>query len=151
MSDLSGCDTDHYLVVAEVRERLTVSKQATQKFDMERFNLKKLDEVEGKEYQIEISNRFAALANLDDDVDINRAWETIRENIKISAKASLGYELKKHKPWFDKGWSKLLDQRKQAKLQWLQDPSEINGANLNIRHEASRHFRNKEGISERQN
>jgi hypothetical protein len=29
-------------------------------------------------------------------------------------------------------------------LQWLQDPSEINGDNLNnIRHEASRHFRNK--------
>jgi hypothetical protein len=29
-------------------------------------------------------------------------------------------------------------------LQWLQDPSEINGDNLNnIRREASRHFRNK--------
>jgi hypothetical protein len=29
-------------------------------------------------------------------------------------------------------------------LQWLQDPSKINGDNLNnIRHEASRHFRNK--------
>jgi hypothetical protein len=51
-------------------------------------------------------------------MDINRAWETIRENIKISAKASLDYyEFKKHKPWFDEGSSKLLDQRKQAKLQ----------------------------------
>jgi hypothetical protein len=31
-----------------------------------------------------------------------------------------------------------------AKLWWLQDPSEINGDNLNnIRCEASRHFRNK--------
>jgi hypothetical protein len=71
--------------------------------------------------------------------------ETIRENIKISAKESLGYyELKKHKPWFDEGCSKLLDQRKQAKLHWLQDPSERNGDNLNnIRHETSRHFRNK--------
>jgi hypothetical protein len=39
---------------------------------------------------------------------------------------------------------KLLDQGKQAKLQRLQDPSEINGDNLNnIRHEASRYFRNK--------
>jgi hypothetical protein len=38
----------------------------------------------------------------------------------------------------------LLAQRKQAKLQWLQDPSKINGDNLNnIRLEASRHFRNK--------
>jgi hypothetical protein len=34
--------------------------------------------VEGKEqYQVKISNKFAALENLDDDVDINRAWETI--------------------------------------------------------------------------
>jgi hypothetical protein len=39
---------------------------------------------------------------LDDEDEINIIWETIRENIKISAKESLGYyELKKHKPWFD--------------------------------------------------
>jgi hypothetical protein len=37
----ADCDTDHYLV-AKVRERLAVSKQAAQKFDAERFNLKKL-------------------------------------------------------------------------------------------------------------
>jgi len=35
-------DTDHYLVVAKVRESLTVSKQAAQKSDGERFNLRKL-------------------------------------------------------------------------------------------------------------
>jgi hypothetical protein len=65
-------------------------------------------------------------------VEINSAWESIRENIKMSAKESLGYyELKNHKQLFDEGCSKLLDQRKQAKLQWLQDPSEINGDNLN--------------------
>jgi hypothetical protein len=61
-------------------------------------------------------------------VEINSAWETIKENINISAKESLGYfELKKHKPWFDEECSKVLDQRKEAKLQWLQDPNEING------------------------
>jgi hypothetical protein len=72
-------------------------------------------------------------------VEINNAWETMRENIKISAKESLGYlQSKKHKPWFDEGCSKLLDQRKHAKLQWLQYPSEINGDNLNnVRHETS--------------
>jgi hypothetical protein len=82
---------------------------------------------------------------VDTEVDIIDAWETIRENIITLAKESLGYiELKKHKPWFDEGCSKLLDQRKQAKLEWLQDPSEINGDNLkNVRREDSRHFRNK--------
>jgi hypothetical protein len=47
-------------------------------------------------------------------VDVNKALETPRENINISAKESLGYyELKKNKPWFNEGCSKLLDQRKQ--------------------------------------
>ena len=41
------CDTDHYLVVAKVRERLEVSKQAAQKFDGERFNHSKLNEFGG--------------------------------------------------------------------------------------------------------
>jgi hypothetical protein len=86
-----------------------------------------------------------ALENFDAEMDISRARETTGENIKISAKESLGYyERKKHMPWFDKGCSKLLDQRNQAKLQWLQNPSKINGDNLNnIRHEASGNFRNK--------
>jgi len=42
----TDCDTDHYLVVAKVRERLAVSKQAAQTFDGERFNLRKLNELE---------------------------------------------------------------------------------------------------------
>ncbi|PNF31408.1 hypothetical protein B7P43_G04074 [Cryptotermes secundus] len=132
--------------MTKVGERLAVSKQITYRVQMERFNLKKLNEVEGKEqYCVEISNRCAALENLDTEVDVNKAWETIRKNIKISAKESLGYyEPKKHKPWFDEGCSNLLDQKEQAKLQWLQGPSELSGDNLNnIRRETSRNFRNK--------
>jgi hypothetical protein len=71
---------------------------------MERFNLKKLNEVEDKEqYRVEISKRLAALEIIDIKVDMNRAWETITENINISTKESLGYELKKLKPWLDEG------------------------------------------------
>jgi hypothetical protein len=43
------------------------------------------------QFHVEVSNRFAALEDLDAEVDINSAWETIRENIKISPKESLGY------------------------------------------------------------
>jgi type I restriction-modification system DNA methylase subunit len=91
-------------VVTKDRERLAACEQAAQKFDGERFNLRKLNEQEvRKQYQIEITNRFAALENLSDGENINRAWENIKENIKISAKGSLGlHELKQHKPWFDK-------------------------------------------------
>ena len=84
--------------------------------------------------------------NFDVDEDVNRAWENIKENIKTSAKESLGlHELKKqHKPWFDTECFEFLDQRKQAKIQWIQDPSRSNVYNLNyVRRDASRHFRNK--------
>jgi hypothetical protein len=54
------------------------------------------------------------------------------------------YKLKKRKPWFYERRWELLDQRKETKLQKLENPSEINGDNLkNVRHEASRYFRNK--------
>jgi hypothetical protein len=51
-------------VVAKVRDSLAVSKQTMHRVHMEKFNLKKLKEAEGKEqYRVEISNRFTALEN----------------------------------------------------------------------------------------
>jgi hypothetical protein len=96
----ADCDSDHYLVVAKVRERLAVSKLMVKNMDVERLNLKQLNEEEVKErYQVTIKNRFSAPENLDDNGDINRAWETIRDNIKISAKESIGLcESKPYKP-----------------------------------------------------
>jgi hypothetical protein len=78
-------------------------------------------------------------------VDISRAWESNTKKIKTSATESLGYyELKQHKPQFDEECSKLLHQRKQAKLQWLQNCSQISGDNLNkVRHKTSKTFRGK--------
>jgi hypothetical protein len=49
----------------KVRERLAVRKQAAQKFDGGRFNLRKINDlVVRKQHQIEITNRFAALVNV---------------------------------------------------------------------------------------
>ena len=57
---------------------MAVSKQAAQMFDGERFNLRKLNELElRKEYQIEITKIFVVLENLSDDEDIKRAWVNI--------------------------------------------------------------------------
>jgi hypothetical protein len=53
-------------------------------------------------------------------------------------------EFKQNKPWFDEECLGFLDQRKRAKIQWVQDPSQSNVDNLNsVRLEVSRHFRNK--------
>jgi len=74
-----------------------------------------------------------------DDEDVNRTWENINpENTQTSAKESLGvHEFKQNKAWFYDECLCVLDQRKQAKMQWIQDPSQSNVENLNnVRHEA---------------
>jgi hypothetical protein len=69
----ADCDSDHYLVVAKVRERLALNKQRSHRFYMERFNMKKLNEVEGKEqYCVEVSDRFADLEDLDAELELGK-------------------------------------------------------------------------------
>ena len=69
-------------MIAKVRERLAVGKRAAQTFYRQRFNLRKLNEPEVREqYQIEITHRFAALENSNDDEDVNRTWENIKKYI----------------------------------------------------------------------
>jgi hypothetical protein len=53
----ADCDTGHYLVVANIRERLAVNKRPANKVDVDRFSLKKLNEggVKGQ-YQFTIKN-----------------------------------------------------------------------------------------------
>jgi hypothetical protein len=49
-------------VVAKVKERLAVNKQGSHKFHIERFSVKKLNEVWDKQkYPVKISNGCAAL------------------------------------------------------------------------------------------
>jgi hypothetical protein len=79
-------------VVAKVKERPAVNKETTHKVRMERFNLKKLNEVEVRSF-----------GKFDPEVDFNEAWEPIKEHIKISAKSLGYYELNQHKPLFNEG------------------------------------------------
>jgi hypothetical protein len=62
-------------VAAKLRERLLVIKQVAHKLDMQRFDLRKLNDAElKKQYQDKITHRFAGLEIFDDNVDMNRAW-----------------------------------------------------------------------------
>jgi len=99
----TDCDIDYYLMVAKFGESLAVSKQSAQKFDGERFNLRTLNDLDDrKQYQVEITNRFAALETLRDSEDINRVLENIKKYNNTSAKQNLGlHERKQHKPSFD--------------------------------------------------
>jgi hypothetical protein len=77
----ADCDTDHYLVVAKVRERLAVGKQAAR-----RSNFKKLNEDVKEQYEVTIRNTFAALETTQSRGDFYTAWGNIRENTKFRSK-----------------------------------------------------------------
>jgi hypothetical protein len=50
-----------FILYGKIRERLEASKQTKHIFHMERFNFKKLNEVEGKEqYFVDTSNMLTA-------------------------------------------------------------------------------------------
>ncbi|KAJ4438077.1 hypothetical protein ANN_14016 [Periplaneta americana] len=145
----ADCNSDHYLVIGELRERLSVAKQVEQQVNVSKLNILKLkDEKTKQHYQVEISNRFVTLGSSDEvekELDVNSVWENIRDNIKIAAEQSIGYyETKKKKPWFDEDCCIVVERRKQAKLKFLQDPVEENrDIYFNERWEASRTLRNK--------
>jgi hypothetical protein len=76
--------------VAKLRDRISVSKRARQKYDFDRFDLKELNDVEIKEkYQVEITS-ICIFRGTNDSFDINNAWEIITDHIK-TAKNNLGY------------------------------------------------------------
>jgi hypothetical protein len=71
---VTNCATDYYRAAGKIRDRLVVNKQRSQRFQIERFNHKNLNEVDSKEsYHVEVPKRFAALEDLDAEVEINSA------------------------------------------------------------------------------
>ena len=82
------------MVIGELRERLSVAKRVEQQVNIRRFNIPKLkDEETKRHYQVEISNRFAALGSsneVEEELDVNSVWENIRNNIKIAAEQGIG-------------------------------------------------------------
>jgi hypothetical protein len=67
------------LVTAKARKRLSVRKESAQEFDVKRFSLQNISDVEvTKQYRFEISNRFAGLRIYENDSkDMNKAWGNI--------------------------------------------------------------------------
>ena len=83
----ADCDTDRCLVVVKLKESLAVCKQAAQKFEGERFNLRKLNDLGFKEkYQIEIRMRFVAVENLNVDETLIGLGKTLKRKSKPQIK-----------------------------------------------------------------
>jgi hypothetical protein len=58
-------------VVAKCRERIAMNKQGSHKFHIGRFSLNKINVDVKDKCCVQVSNRFAALKDLDAEVEIN--------------------------------------------------------------------------------
>jgi hypothetical protein len=76
----ADCYADQYLAVTKVRERLAISKQTTHTFHMENFNLKKLNDIGGKE-QYPLVKRIGGRNSVSyvRQIDIHRAEPLLPE------------------------------------------------------------------------
>jgi len=79
----ADCDTNYCVMVAKVRERLAVSKQAAKKFDRDRVNLRKLNELEIRKQYL-IDHIFCICQILEKKWEYNKAvrlFTTLQESL----------------------------------------------------------------------
>ena len=75
----ADCDSDHLLVIAKIRERLSLNKTNGQLFGTKCLNVQGLIEGEnGIKYAVEVTNRLAASKEIDesDDNTVDKHWKT---------------------------------------------------------------------------
>ena len=144
----ADCDSDHLLVIAKIRERLSINRTNRQLIGTKRLNVQSLTEGEnGIKYAVEITNKFAALEEMDEsDVNaVDKQWENIRDAIVKSAEATVGFcKRHKNKPWFDEDCVKIAKVRNEARIAWLtKNTDETRNQFINIRQAAHNMFKNK--------
>jgi hypothetical protein len=75
------CDSDHYLVVAKIKQRQAVRKQAAQNFDVDRFSLRKLNELEiRQQYEILTLRRLMSYIYGAPILDVSRSHTTTQHS-----------------------------------------------------------------------
>ena len=125
----ADCGSDHNLVIAKVKLSL---KRVGAKSKRSRLAVRRLGINEVKEeFNIKLSNRFAALEELDES-GIEEYWAELKEGFKEVGEEVLGFEKSKKKPWVsDNSWMKVEQRRiLKAKIDSANDELSRNSAKL---------------------
>ena len=111
-------DTDHFLVKAKVRARVSMQKNYTTVPKI-KWNTDKLSEESTNKRYIQCLDSQLELAEESEDID--NSWQTINKAITKAADNVLGKQPKnKHKTWFDEECKKILEERNRARQSVLQ-------------------------------
>ena len=130
-------NSDHYLVTATIKLKLRkVAKQNQSRKHLDVAKLKCPNII--KEFALRLKNRFAALADDDEDPSVNTKWETIKKTYVETATNVLGYRRKKNKEWITAGTWQKIEERKQLKAKILSTKS------LRLREQAQEAYKIKD-------
>lgn len=116
--------TDHYLVVAEVRQRIATEKPRggnsikDPKIDIDRLK----DNAKAQEFVIKLQNKFDVLT-IEDNLDIEAHWEMVKTSVQEAALEVCGKRKRKKNPWFSEECEQKVKERRAAKGKHLQQDS----------------------------
>ena len=115
---LWGADvgSDHHLILAKLRIKLKKHGHNTQNC-RPKYQVGLLQSEEKRnEFQLELSNRFQALENLE-EMDINEHWEKVKEVVNTTCTNKLGPKKRVHKDWVTTDSLEKIKARREIKEQ----------------------------------
>ena len=122
---LRGADvgSDHHLVIAKVKIKLKKYKKENngcrKKYQVNLLQ----DDNKKKDFQLELSNKFQALENLE-DLPIEEHWKEIKEIMTSTCSSVLGPKERIHKDWVTKESLDKIKKRRDAKEEINQSRNE---------------------------
>ncbi|XP_062573819.1 uncharacterized protein LOC134235688 [Saccostrea cucullata] len=128
---------DHELIKSKIRIKLKKQKQNAD-IGRKKYDVTKLQQLEKRRtFILELKNRFQVLEGLESVEDI---WENMIQGYNETADSKLGVKEKEEKPWISSDSWKVIEERKQLKLQLTNSRSE----------RLKRSLRNKYSIKDRE-
>jgi hypothetical protein len=110
--------SDHHLVVAELRLKISASKKPFIEFN-KKFYVQKLRNKEiQKKFTIKLENRYQILQQLEEEEglrNIEDKWRDVKKVYQQVSEEVLGYKRKEKKDWISEDTWKIIQKRKESK------------------------------------
>lgn len=120
----ANADSDHYLVIAEVKQKTSVAKT--------KHELKKRIAIERLKHETILNNYEDKLKDEMEKrkkggiIDLDEEWNIIAESVTTTVSQVVGYKDRpKRKAWFDNECMEKNGEKKTARLRWLETSAEI--------------------------
>ena len=112
----SDIDSDHQLVVANLKPKLKAQKREKAQPNRYDIDLLRIDGEERDDFRLECRNRFLALEVRDEERNVDEMWRDVKKVLKESADWTIRRCRARRKKWMsDETWD-TIKKRREAKL-----------------------------------